>query len=124
MKLPLREAEHDALLLELSAWDGYVSSALLGVESIRACGRYGEQYAVDARAFLVGVSLLPLDDGVLAEAAAIDPAELRSLDALHLATALSIQDEIGAFLAYDERLIAAAISRGFTVRSPVEDQSS
>jgi predicted nucleic acid-binding protein len=98
--------------------DGYVSSALLGVESIRACARYGGQYARDARAFLADVALVPLDDGVLIEAASIDPAELRSLDALHLATALSIQDEIGAFFAYDERLVAAAASRGFAVRHP------
>jgi predicted nucleic acid-binding protein len=118
VKLPLREAECEALLLELSKWDGYVSSALLGVESIRACGRYGERYAAEARAFLVDLALVPLDDGVLTEAASIDPAELRSLDALHLATALSIRDEIGAFVAYDERLVAAASSRDFTVLSP------
>ena len=118
VKLPLRETEHDALLSELSKWDGYVSSALLGVESIRACGRYGKQYAADARAFLADMALVPLDDGVLAEAASIDPAGLRSLDALHLATALSIRDEIGAFVAYDERLLAAASHRGFTVLSP------
>ena len=119
MKLPLREAERGALLLELSKWDGYVSSALLGVEAIRACGRYGEQYAADARAFLVDVALVPLDDGVLAEATTIDSAELRSLDAIHLATALSIRDEIGAFVAYDERLIAAATRTGFSVLSPI-----
>lgn len=118
MKLALREAEHEALLLELSDWDGYVSSALLGVESIRACARYGEHYAAEARTFLADIALVPLDDGVLAEAAAIDPAGLRSLDALHLATALSIRDEIGAFVAYDERLTGAAASKGLTVRCP------
>ena len=104
---------------ELSDWDGYVSSALLGVESIRACARYGEQYVADARAFLADIALVPLDDGVLVEAAAIGPAELRSLDALHLATALSIRDEVGAFVAYDERLCAAALREGFTVRCPI-----
>jgi predicted nucleic acid-binding protein len=118
VKLALREAELEALLLELSGWGGYVSSALLGVESIRACARYGEQYAADARAFLADIALVPLDDEVLVEAAAINPTGLRSLDALHLATALSIRDEIGAFVAYDERLVAAAVSEGFTVRRP------
>jgi hypothetical protein len=68
VKLPRREAEHGALLEELSEWDGYVSSALLAVEAIRACGRYGPEYAFDARAFLEGVALLPLDDQVLGEA--------------------------------------------------------
>ena len=118
MKLPLREVELDALLTELAEWDGYVSSALLGVEAIRACARYEGKYAAQARAFLEGVALLPLDDAVLDEAAAIRPAELRSLDALHLATALSIRDEIGLFVTYDERLGAAAADRGLPVSQP------
>lgn len=118
MKLPLREAGHEALLEELAKWDGYVSSALLAVEAIRACGRYGDDYATDARAFLEGVALLPLDDAVLYEAASLDPAKLRSLDALHLATALSIGDEIGVFLAYDDRLVSAATERGLVVSQP------
>lgn len=118
MKLPLREVELDPLLAELAEWDGYVSSALLGVEAIRACGRYEGEYVAEARAFLDGVALLPLDDAVLDEAAAIDPAELRSLDALHLATALSVRDEIGLFVTYDERLGAAAADRGLSVSRP------
>lgn len=118
MKLPLREAELDALLVELVEWDGYVSSALLGVEAIRACARYRDEYAVEARAFLEGLVLLPLDDAILDEAAATRPAELRSLDALHLATALSIRDEIGVFVTYDERLRAAATDRGLPVSQP------
>ncbi len=118
MKLPLQEAEQEALLAELAEWDGYVSSALLGVEAIRACERYGEEYAEDARSFIVDVALLPLDDAVLEEAASIGPAELRSLDALHLATALSIKDEIGAFFTYDERLAGAATKHGLPVAQP------
>lgn len=118
MKLPLQEPELEVLLEELTRWDGYVSSALLGVESIRACERYGEVYAADARSFLVDIVLLPLDDAVLAEAASIDPTMLRSLDALHLATALSIGDEIGAFITYDQRLGTAARDHGLVVRRP------
>jgi predicted nucleic acid-binding protein len=118
VKLPLREAEHESLLLALSQWDAYVSSALLGVEAIRACGRYEGRYATEARAFLEGVALLPLDDAVLDEASSIDPAELRSLDALHLATALSIRDDIGAFFTYDERLGEAAADHGLAVVQP------
>jgi predicted nucleic acid-binding protein len=118
VKLPLHEPEQGALLEALAEWDGYVSSALLGVESIRACERYGEAYAKAARTFLVDVSLLPLDDAVLAEAAQMAPAELRSLDALHLATALSIREEIGAFVTYDERLGTAAAEKGLPVVRP------
>jgi predicted nucleic acid-binding protein len=105
-------------LAELVEWDGYVSSALLGVEAIRACGRYGEKYAADARSFLADVALLPLDPEVLDEAASIDPQKLRSLDALHLATALSVRDEIGVFISYDDRLASAARDRGLVVSRP------
>jgi predicted nucleic acid-binding protein len=118
VKLPLHEAEQEALLRELAKWNGYVSSALLGVEAIRACGRYGNEYAADARSFLADVALMPLDDAVLAEAASIAPTGLRSLDALHLATALSIREEVGAFIVYDERLAVAAEEKGFTVLQP------
>lgn len=104
--------------MELTAWDGYVSSALLGVEAVRACGRYGERYAEDARSFLMDVALLPLDDTVLAEAASVDPAELRSLDALHLATALSVRDEIGVFITYDQRVAEAAVTERLRVAQP------
>ena len=118
MKLPLREAEQKSLLVELAQWEGYVSSALLGVEAIRACERYGQEYAADARSFLADVSLLPLDDAVLAEAVSLDPATLRSLDALHLATALSIRNDVGVLTTYDRRLAEAATACGFNVASP------
>jgi predicted nucleic acid-binding protein len=118
VKLPLRETEQDALLAELVNWDGYVSSALLGVEAVRACERYGAVYAADARSFLMDMLLLPLDDAVLNEAASIEPAMLRSLDAVHLATALSIRDEIGVFITYDQRLEDAAAEQGLVVKQP------
>jgi predicted nucleic acid-binding protein len=119
VKLPLREAGHRALREELSGWDGYVSSALLGVEAIRACSRYPDKrHAHDAREWLFDVTLLPLDDALLEAAASLRPAGLRSLDALHVATALSVQDEIGVFLAYDERLAEAAEDHGLPVARP------
>ena len=118
MKLPLREPEEHALRVEMADWDGYVSSALLSVEAIRACARHKTEYGKDARDWLVGVSLVPLDDLLLDAAAALRPAGLRSLDALHLATALSVRDEIGVFLTYDERLAAAARERDLPVASP------
>jgi predicted nucleic acid-binding protein len=114
----LREPEHDALLAELAEWDGYVSNALLAVESVRACARYGAEYAVHARSWLTGLLLLPLDDTLLDVATTLEPARLRSLDALHLATALSVRDDIGAFVTYDERLAGAARGHGLEVVQP------
>jgi predicted nucleic acid-binding protein len=102
----------------MAQWAGYVSSALLGLEAIRACSRHRTEYARDARDWLFDVSLLPLDDALLEAAAALWPASLRSLDALHLATALSIREDLGAFLTYDERLARAAEEQGLAVVRP------
>jgi predicted nucleic acid-binding protein len=114
----LHERERDALVAELARWDGYVSSALLRVEAIRACARYGERYATAASGGLLGISLVPVDDEVLEAAAWLAPAQLRSLDALHLAAALSLGDDLGVLVTYDERLIAAAAAQNVPVASP------
>ena len=121
VKLPLQEVEHRALLAELAEWDGYVSSALLAVEAIRACARYGSEYAIQARSWLEGLALLPLDDAVLDVATSLVPAGLRSLDALHLATALSIREEVGVLVTYDQRLATAADDMGLRVLQPTGD---
>lgn len=118
MKLPLRETGEDALRGELAEYEGYVSSALLGVEAIRACAHYGERYATQARGWLFDVALLPLDDSLLDQASALEPAGLRSLDAIHLATALSVKVEINAFFTYDQRLGEAAANHGLSVVHP------
>jgi predicted nucleic acid-binding protein len=118
VKLPLKEREHEALRVELAEWDGYVSSALLAIESVRACARYGSAYGTVARSWLFGMTLLPLDDEVLDMASGLVPAMLRSLDALHLATAITTKDEIGAFVTYDRRLGAAAKKHGLPVVHP------
>lgn len=91
---------------------------LLGVESIRVCDRYGRDFGRDARAWLDAVSLLPLDDAVLDRSVSLHPPSLGTLDALHLATALTVRDEIGAFLTYDHRLADAAAACGFAVMQP------
>jgi len=62
VKLPLREAEKDALLRELVEWEGFVSSSLLGVESLRACARYGASYERAAREWMEGLALVPIDE--------------------------------------------------------------
>jgi len=118
VKLPLRESGHEGLREELSRWSGFVSSMLLGVEATRACARYGTDYAADARAWLEDVALMPIDDKVLDWAATVGPPTLKALDALHLATALTIKDDIGSFFTYDDRLAEAALDQGFTVLHP------
>jgi len=91
---------------------------LLGVEAVRACARYGTAYAADARAWLTDVALMPIDGEVLDCASTLGSPGLRALDALHLATALSIEDEIGSFFTYDQRLADAAAASGLAVYRP------
>ena len=119
VKLPLEEAGHEELRYEFSLWDGYVSSMLLGAEAIRACARKSSRSARDAREWLDSVALLPLDDSVLDIAISLTPPTLRTLDALHVATALSVRDELGAFFTYDVRLAAAAAEHGLPVCPPL-----
>jgi len=115
----IRESGEAALLAELADWNGYVSSTLLAVESIRACARRSVEDALEARRWLEGVSLLPIDDRILDIASELAPTSLRSLDALHLATALSVREEVGVFVTYDERLGDATERQGLTVAQPV-----
>jgi uncharacterized protein len=103
---------------ELAEWPDYVSSTLLAVEAIRACARYGAAYAREARVWLEGVSLLAMDDAVLDEATSLEPPTLRSLDAIHLATALSIRDDLGAFFTYDHRLAEVAERHDLPIAQP------
>ncbi len=100
---------------QLAEWPGYVASTLLAVEAIRACTRYGSDYAREARAWLEGIALLGMDSAVLDVATLLNPPVLRSLDAIHLATALSVRDDLGAFFCCDQRLAEAAERHGLPV---------
>lgn len=118
VKLIVEESESEALHRELAAWPDRTSSALLEVECVRACRRLGEEVAEAATASLRGLALIPLDEAVLLAARRLDPVELRSLDAVHLATALSIGTDLGALFCYDARLSAAADAAGLRVLAP------
>ncbi len=118
VKLVLGEPESAALREELSRWPARVSSRLLIVESLRACSRYGAAFAARADAGLSDLALLPMDDALLHAAARLEPSSLRSLDAIHLATALSIRDRVGVVFCYDARLADAAECAGLVVARP------
>ncbi len=92
---------------------------LLGVEAIRACRRYGTEYGVRAQAGLAGLALLPVSEEVLGHAAALGPVRLRSLDAVHLASALSIRDDVGVLVSYDRRLLEATAANSIAVAAPL-----
>ena len=118
VKLIVDEPQSAALHRELARWPEWTSSALLGVEAVRACRRLGAAVADSAEASLSDIALVPMDDEVLTIARRLNPSELRSLDAIHLATALSIGADLGALFSYDDRLTAAAIAAGLCVLAP------
>jgi len=118
VKLIVAEPESGALHRELGRWSAWTSSALLGVEAVRACRRLGEGVADSAEASLSNIALVPMEEAVLAVARRLDPSELRSLDAIHLATALSIGADLGALFSYDDRLTVAAVAAGVRALSP------
>jgi predicted nucleic acid-binding protein len=79
--------------------------------------RYGATSVLVAERRLEALQLRPVDAEVLQRAARVDPEGLRALDAIHLATALSLT-ELDLFISYDERLNEAAAVAGLNVESP------
>ncbi len=118
VKLVRSEPESRALRAEVAAGEALVSSALLVVEGRRAAARYGTVALGRAGAARGTITLLPIDDATLESAADLGPPELRSLDALHLAAALSLAGDLGCMYCYDVRLSAAGTALGLAVRQP------
>jgi predicted nucleic acid-binding protein len=117
VKLVRSGPESSALRRELAGRE-LLSSALLTVEGRRAARRYGELAARRARVALTAITLVPLDDAILQAAAELEPAELRSLDAVHLATVLSLGEGLERLFCYDARLKDAAQALGIEVSQP------
>ena len=64
------------------------------------------------------VALIAIDDRILDSAGILEPSVLRALDAIHLATALALGDDLDAVVTYDERMIEAARLVGLTTALP------
>ena len=120
VKLVVREEGTDALRAWLSLHAAVVSSALAVAEVRRAIGRISARRSLADRARLVldGVALLAVDVAVLESAAGLKPPELRTLDAIHVASALSLGADLLAFVTYDERQASAAKRAGLPVETP------
>ena len=96
----------------------WVSSALLRIEVTRAVLRARPALLPDARDLLTAFSYIAIDDDIV-EAAASEPDRmLRSLDAIHLATARLLAPELDVLVSYDDRLIKAAAQAGLATFSP------
>jgi predicted nucleic acid-binding protein len=95
-----------------------VSSDLSTVEPRRTCHRVDESLIDDARRLLDGIDIVPISHVIVEQAAILIPRNLRSLDAIHLASALSLNEDLTDFVAYDVLLCTAAANAGLPVVSP------
>ncbi len=95
-----------------------VASDLLRTELRRAVLRTGTSHPIDIEEALAAIDLLPATPAVFDAAAELDPADLRTLDSVHLATALGIVDDLDGVVTYDDRLAAAARHHTLTVIAP------
>jgi predicted nucleic acid-binding protein len=118
VKLIVPERESAALRHELRSWPERVSNVIAEIELERTARRFGGVTVRRAREVLVRLTLVELDEAVRRRAAELRPPQLRTLDAIHLATALSLEHDLGALCAYDRRLTDAAVSTGVTVLAP------
>ncbi len=122
VKLLFDEPESVALAnwLTLKTTVAKVTSDISLVEVMRTCRRIDEPLVEGARRLLDGIDLVPLNHTIIQQAAALTSHELRSLDAIHLASALSLRDDITDFVAYDPRLCSAAAKVGLPIVSPMQ----
>lgn len=118
VKLVMEEPGSTALRGYLHDHDLLASSRILSVEVRRALMRHSAPNHDFADEVLRSLLVVDLDASVATVAGRIGPPALRSLDAIHLASALELGEDLGAFVTYDERLAEAARALGMPVASP------
>lgn len=118
VKLAVREPESVALRRYLRRRRPLVTSALARTEVARALLPLGEAAVARGVDVLRRVDVIRINDRVLRAAGFLLPTDLRSLDAIHLATASSLGDDLSSVCTYDGRMGGAARGLGLTVVSP------
>ncbi len=118
VKLAVEEPESRALRHHLRRRREVVSSSSARTEVLRALLAEGEEGLARGRAVLARVELVRVSDRVLNAAAVLLPADVRSLDAIHLATAQQLGGDLSHVVTYDERMLAAATSLGLRTATP------
>lgn len=119
VKLVVDEDESSALREALRGRPRRVSSALVLVEvRLAATRRAPAPSPARVATVLAGLALLPVDQRTLERAAGLGSLGLRALDAIHLASAQSLADDLESLIAYDQRLIAAAEAGGIHTEQP------
>ena len=118
MKLAIDEPHSLALRRYLRRRGPLLSSALARAEVLRALLGEGEPGLTRGRVVLGRINLIRVNDRVLNVAGTLLPAELRSLDAIHLATALDLGTDVRQIITYDDRMAGAASDLGVRTATP------
>jgi predicted nucleic acid-binding protein len=98
--------------------DRLVSSALLAIETRRTVLREDPTQLPRADLLLTRVGQVAISDPIVESASRLPDAALRSLDAIHLATALLLGREVDVLVSYDKRMCSAAQARAIATASP------
>jgi predicted nucleic acid-binding protein len=118
VKLVVEEPESTALRRYLRRRRPLVTSVLARTEVARALLPLGPAAVQRGRDVLSRLELVRISDRVLGAAGSLLPPELRSLDAIHLATAQQLGVDLAGVVTYDERMGTAAEALGWTVAAP------
>lgn len=118
VKLVIAEPESAALRRYLRNRRPLVSSALARTEVLRSLLSLGDVALARGRRVLRTIELLRVNDRVFEAAGTLLPAEVRSLDAIHLATAAQLGDDLGVVVTYDVRMADAAAKLGLHTQTP------
>jgi uncharacterized protein len=120
VKLVHAEPESSALRAWLNerAETGWVSSVLAEIESFRALARYAPEAVTRLHPVLDQVDMIGMSPLIRILAQTVRPVTVRSLDAIHPGTALSIRPALTSFVTYDKRLLDAAVAAGLPADSP------
>lgn len=118
VKLVVVEPESAALRRYLRRRRPLISSALARAEVERALLPLGEEAVRRGQMVLARLELIRISDRVLAAAGSLLPAELRTLDAIHVATAQQLASDLARVITYDERMRTAAQTAGCSVAAP------
>lgn len=118
VKLAIEEPESGALRRHLARRRELVSSALARTEVLRALLLEGEEGLARGRSVLGRIDLVRVNDRVLNAAGLLRPRDVRSLDAIHLATAQLLGSDLGQIVTYDERMLDAAAGLGMSTATP------
>jgi uncharacterized protein len=118
VKLAVQEPESDALRRFIKRRRPLISSALARTEVARALLPFGAEASRRGLDVLARIDLVRVNDRVLNGAGALLPIDLRSLDAIHLATAQQLGADLARIVTYDERMLLAAKDLGLAVSCP------